>query len=430
MYPDMSGNQHLSQTSVATNLYVAAALRDATESHIHLHPSQGKVAVAVNNGRIVAAGLLGEVEHAIDSGPVKRIDLPDCLLLPGLVNTHTHLDLTDIGPRPYTGNFIDWVKMVMANRPTDPKAIHAAVNHGLKLSRQAGTLTIGDIAGSLHAIQARLKPEQDPPPPGYSWLECFGFGDEALAARPDLKQLDPIKHWIEIQYQPHAPYSAGIPLFEDAGLVGLELASTHLAETHEELEFVRDATGPFAELLKGMGKWHDSIKPTGLTPIEYLKPVFELAYMWVLAHCNYVTDSDIEYLANKGFLSVAYCPRASDYFGHRNHRYRDMIEAGVNVSLGTDSIICHQSLSILDEMRHLYHRDRTDPHLLLKMATTNGANALTMIDIDTTLSRNASPGLIAIPYDHDPKNTKLDPLQQILAQDQAPHVKTLELPQR
>jgi len=87
--------------------------------------------------------------------------------------------------------------------------------------------------------------------------------------------------------------------------------------------------------------------------------------------------------------TVAYCPRASDYFGATRsfgpHRYREMISAGINVALGTDSLVnlptaaalaANGGMSILDEMRYLYRRDHTDPVTLLKMGTLNGAQAL------------------------------------------------------
>jgi cytosine/adenosine deaminase-related metal-dependent hydrolase len=111
-----------------------------------------------------------------------------------------------------------------------------------------------------------------------------------------------------------------------------------------------------------------------------------------------VTDADIELLARTG-ASVAYCPRASEYFGHRLHRYMEMLEAGVNVCLGTDSIICHGTLSIVDEMRRLHRRDKADPHMLLAMATTRGAAALGLDHAQATLTPGAPARLVAIGYD-------------------------------
>jgi cytosine/adenosine deaminase-related metal-dependent hydrolase len=107
---------------------------------------------------------------------------------------------------------------------------------------------------------------------------------------------------------------------------------------------------------------------------------------FLVAHVNDCDDAAIRTLARTG-TSVAYCPRASAYFGAERHfgphRYRDMLGAGINVALGTDSIVNlpesavgAAGMSILDEMRFLYRRDGTDPRVLLGMGTVNGARAL------------------------------------------------------
>ena len=98
-------------------------------------------------------------------------------------------------------------------------------------------------------------------------------------------------------------------------------------------------------------------------------------------------------------IGVAYCPRASAYFGHANHRYRDMLGAGVNVALGTDSILClgtADRISVLDEMRLLHRRDATDPMTLLAMTTIKGARVLGTRESLVTLKPGESAGLLAL----------------------------------
>jgi aminodeoxyfutalosine deaminase len=177
--------------------------------------------------------------------------------------------------------------------------------------------------------------------------------------------------------------------------------STHLAETLEEAEFVRDARGPFADMLKRIGKWDDAIQATGLSPIEFFQDDLGMS-PWLLAHCNYVSDKDLKILAKagRGRVSVAYCSVASEYFGHTSHRYRDMLDAGINVCLGTDSILCQpkserQPLGILPQMRRLFRRDRTDPGTLLAMATVRGARAIQFHEDSTTLSVRNDLGLLS-----------------------------------
>lgn len=413
-----------------TTLIRCGAVRDA--AGVSARPG----AVAVRDGVIVAAGEERDVRDAAGGGRLgvdRVIDAPDTLILPAMVNAHAHLDLTDLGRRPYGGDFIDWIRTVMRDRPTDDAAITAAVRRGLRMSRDAGVGLLGDIAGTPTAVRARINAEQELQIAGTSWLECVGIGRAAeeaalqaaetvMSLRKELRRDDPAQ--FHIDYQPHAPYSAGLPLYELASdyNFGGRCASTHLAETDWEVEFIRDASGPFADLLKQLGKWDETIEPVGMTPVARLRDVLKRG-VWTVVHCNYVTDDDIRIIAEigNGNIAVAYCPVASDYFGHRGHRYRDMLAAGINVCLGTDSIVCQppdepQPLGILPQMRHLFRRDDVDADVLLAMATTSGAAAPAFHDKWTGTLRQGEPArLLGMRFDADDDT---DPLVQVLVNDE------------
>jgi cytosine/adenosine deaminase-related metal-dependent hydrolase len=408
----------------------AGALRDAAA--VNCRPG----AIALHGRTILAAGDSAEVRRQLPQPPDTTIDLPDTLILPAMVNAHAHLDLTTLGPQLYEGDFIQWIRGVMRDRPRSDAGITAAVERGLRLSREAGVAAIGDIAGSAAAVRARLRAGMDIAAAGISFLECFGLGAAGSAAVEAAKRqwgaldgeaaqragvncaadsprrvpLDWSFH-VRVELQPHAPYSAGPALYRLAADLG-STPSTHLAETQAECELVRDATGPFADLLRQLGKWDASIRPRGCSPVQWL--INEVGGRgWLLAHCNYVDDNDIALLASAG-CSVAYCPVASDYFGHQHHRYRDMLAAGVNVCLGTDSILCQtaceaQPLGILAQMRHLHRRDAVSPATLLHMATVAGAKAMQLPP--PTMAAGSVASLAAIQFDPaDPT----DPLEQIL----------------
>lgn len=405
-------------------IYRAAAIRDAQGTK----SSPG--AIAVKHGRVVASGHPDSLHKRLLKNAT-FIDRPDELILPALVNAHTHLDLTAIGPVPYAGSFAAWLRDVVSKRPTEPIKIIESVRQGLRLSRQAGTGHLGNIAGSTAAVMARRQAPKDLLIPGVSYMECFGLGEQQNPAvvrverwlndLPFETRIDNHDRGAVLGLSPHAPYSTGLEVYKAARRLShtrFYRLTTHLAETREELEFVRDATGPFADLLKELGKWDNDIQPTGQHPVTWLEPVLKHA-RWLLAHCNYVEDEHIEILQKTG-TSVAYCPVASDYFGHKDHRYRDMLDAGVNVCLGTDSILCQPAnephpMGILPQMRHLFRRDQTDPSLLLKMATTAGMLALEFSETHATLQKNAPAQFAAIKINpHDP----LDPLVQALSGDQ------------
>jgi cytosine/adenosine deaminase-related metal-dependent hydrolase len=144
---------------------------------------------------------------------------------------------------------------------------------------------------------------------------------------------------VRFGIQPHAPYTVGFGGFEHAVALGDERGwplCTHAAESSEERALIGQGVGPARELLEMFGLWEDRLLASigkGRTPIEFLGPALR-ARAWLLAHVNDTSDRDIETIAGAG-ASVVYCPRSSAYFGAAEHfephRYREMIDAGVNV---------------------------------------------------------------------------------------------------
>lgn len=349
---------------------------------------------------VLAVGRPSDVAAHPAAPMAQPLPRPGCVLIPGLVNAHTHLDLTHIGPRPHDpdGGFHPWIDLIRAHRHADDAAIAAAVHQGIALLRAGGVVAVGDIAGAPKATPnlTPFRTLRDSGLLGVSYLEFFGIG-RSWPSQPERlapviqRALDESAPAARVRFglQPHAPTTVDIRLYQwavgECRGRGLPL-STHLAETPEEHRFVAAADGPQREFLERLGLWDGSILEhlgRGRTPVAHLAPILA-QFPTLVAHVNDADDAAIETLAHTG-ASVAYCPRASAYFAaHRHfgpHRYRDMLGAGVNVCLGTDSIVnippeAASRLSTLDEMRFLHQRDAADPAMLLAMATTNGARAL------------------------------------------------------
>ena len=397
-----------------TVLY-AAAVRDA--AGVNARPG----AVLVQGGAVVAAG-------EPDSLPAELVEQaevihrPNDLLLPAMVNAHTHLELTEVGPQPYdpAGGFVGWVRMVHLLAPHLDLDWESPVIQGARESVQAGVQAVGDI-GPPDDVDSIKKANGLA---GVSYRQIFGIGSPFDAAAFGIVQ-DAQRYGLD-GLQPHAPYSAGPSVYTAALQTELPI-STHLAEHQEEARFISECKGPMLDYLKEIGKWDESFAQhygQGLSPVQWMKPYLEAAAPdggWLVAHCNYVSDEDIAILADTN-TSVAYCPIASEYFGHENHRYRDMLAAGVNVCLGTDSIVGTdpndpQPLGLLSAMRLLFQRDRMSPETLLKMATMNGAAAMRCSDSRLATLQSGAPARFAcIPID---PNSAIDPLEQALT-GQAP----------
>jgi cytosine/adenosine deaminase-related metal-dependent hydrolase len=358
-------------------------------------------ALLAEAGRIVASGPPASIGAVANDVP--SIDLPGCVLMPGLVNAHAHLDLTHVGAVPYGGDFVAWIDMVRARRATEEAAIEASVRAGAMLARTGGTAFVGDIAGT--SSPAAVKGLRASGLTGVSYLEVFGHGRRqagAIARLEGLLETIPLEaDGVRVGIQPHAPYSCGPEVYRAAAATDRPLA-THLAETPAEIEFTSTGGGPLAGLLRRLGVWDPSIEGDGLHPVDALAAILASRPM-VAAHLNYIDERHVEILARMA-LTVAYCPRASAYFRHPEdgrpaHRYRALLDAGVNVALGTDSAICLPAsgrLSVLDEMRFLWRRDGTVPRRLLGMATVGGAHGLGIDPSLVTLAPGPTAGVIAV----------------------------------
>ncbi len=394
--------------------------------------------------RIAAVGPASAIDHhpLAHSPNLARIRRPDAILLPGLVNAHTHLDLTHIGPRDFvaSGGFVGWVDMVRAARCLEPDTIADAVRQGIRQSLLGGVVAVGDIAGAPRAFPQRapLDALASSPLSGVSFAEFFAIGKPEHANRARIADFlattphHPTPH-VRLGLQPHATNTVSKPTFlwaiEQAARDSLPLM-THLAETPEERRFIAEAKGPQRELLERLGVWDDAILEhigQGASPVAHLAPVLSharaLGVPCAVAHVNDASDDDLELLASTGAI-VCYCPRASDYFRAHDalgpHRYRDMLAAGIPVALGTDSIINlppdtalpnGPGMSTLDEMRYLFRRDHTDPRTLLAMATTTAARALALPPANFTLASNVEPaGIVAVPI----RASEPDPLRAAL----------------
>ncbi|GIK19386.1 MAG: 8-oxoguanine deaminase [Phycisphaerales bacterium] len=379
-------------------------------------------------GRAVAlaVGRPDEVSRHPGAPAAREVSLRGWVLLPGLVNAHTHLDLTHLGPREHDpeDGFVAWVETVRAGRRQGDEEIAESVRLGVGLCLAGGTVAVGDISGapSGRPTVAPLRALREGPLSGVSFVEFFAAG--ALRDR-SLARLDQFleEHAEELTagslvragLQPHAPNTVEPGGYEHAVALaqryGLALC-THLAETVEERRFIADAEGPQRALLERVGAWEDRLLGVfgcGLHPIDHLAPTLSRA-PFLVAHVNDCPDEErLRVLARAG-VSVAYCPRASAYFGaparFGAHRYREMLAAGINVCLGTDSIVnlpreaadeSRGGMNVLDEMRVLVERDGVDARTALAMGTTNGARALGLDEAGFLLrARGRVAGLVAV----------------------------------
>ena len=280
-------------------------------------------AVAIQGSKIVDVGPYPTVRA---SGAPPIHDLGEATLTPGLVNAHTHLDLTSGADSVQrTPKFTDWVFQIVGKRT--PSAIGPSVREGVQQSLAGGATTVGDIDGTGESIQVL----RDTPIRKVVFFEVLGFSCEHaargltrlavyLGAPPAPDSL------LTAALSPHAPYSTSAEIYRQCTVSGVSVC-THIAETKEELEFLSSGTGAFLDYLEAFGISTAEWVPPQLTPMQYMETLGVLQKDSLLVHCNYLTDTDVTTLAESG-ASVVFCPRSHHYFYHTDHPVLQLIEKG------------------------------------------------------------------------------------------------------
>ncbi|MBF8276710.1 MAG: atzA [Candidatus Brocadiaceae bacterium] len=335
-------------------------------------------AVAVTGAKIHRVGLWCEMSAI--PGVEKVIDLGNAVIMPGLINTHTHLDLSNLHNRiKPTSNFTHWVFQVIGARMRwNDEDYVSSIEKGAKLSIESGVTTVADISNTGHAFSVLKKS----PLRKVVYKEIIGLKSEQAAdIMKKLKEEIPqIKtdELLSVGLSPHAPYSVSRELYQAVcGFAGESRlpVCTHLAETLDEIEFLTKGTGIFPAFLRQIRALPEGWKPPETTPIRYLNEMGVINNRTLLIHCNYVSDEEIALIQSSG-ASVAFCPRSHRFFGHTNHPVHRFLDAGVNVGIGTDSLASNDSLSVLDELKYLSAIHTISPQTLISMATVNGAKAI------------------------------------------------------
>ena len=370
----------------------------------HVFPVSGpplpRGTVTVEGDRITAVRPHGERTADTDFG--------NAALIPGLVNAHTHLDLSAArGAVPPTtaDTFTDWLRAVVAFRRQSTTPTPDAVRAGLAESLRYGTTLLGDIStdGTSFDILA------DAPVRAVVFHEVIGLRPERFAATQGA-----CRAWLAGELQsltllarrgvsPHAPYTTQFAGFRGWGDVML---AGHVAELPGEADFLRTHAGPLRDFLESLGAWADvELAPSVAAVVEALSRTRSLVvhgnYLTVAEHAKHFTPS----------MMLVVCPRTHAAFGHPRHPWPAFAAAGVRVAVGTDSLASNPDLDVLAEIRLLH---RTNPDVpgaqLLCMATLDGAEALGFAAECGSLEVGKSADFVAVPLpdaDGDPHDLLL-----------------------
>ena len=375
------------------------------------------------DGRIASVG-----PHAAVPSPEDALvlDLGESVLLPGLVNAHTHLELTGFERAGAALEFRDWITMIRElKQRRSPARFLEAARTGIRDCWAAGITTIADTGDSGAVLQALAElggsgivyQEVFGPHPAQLEKSVSGLSERVNALLPLCGER------VRLGVSPHAPYTVSGPLYsrvaEWARRRGLPLA-VHLAESKAESEFVSHGTGPFAEawIKRGIPLLSDPSHRTAPTaptsPVQWLDQNEVLGPDTLCIHAIQLTGEDIRILASRA-VAVAHCPLSNARHGHGDAPVGALLRAGLRVGLGTDSVASVGSLDLLAEARAARARAGFGAAESLALATVEGARALGLETQIGTLTPGKWGDMVAIALPEGAPGSASGPVEHVLA---------------
>ena len=387
-------------------------------------------AVAIQDATIVAVGGASEVTARFPE--YHNLDFGNAVILPGLVNAHSHLELTVMRGflEREERDFSTWLKkLTRARLAMTPEDLFVSAMCGAVEAMRAGVTCFGDSSSlaseSMKALrQMGLR--------GIVYQESFG-PDPTLARENFLKLTGQVAELREREtslvhagVSPHAPYTVSPPQLELIARFALDEklpVMMHAAESESEKLFMFEGAGTFADGLRLRGiDW----QAPGISTIQHLEQRGILETKPLLAHCVTVDDGDIE-LIRKSDASIAHCPRSNAKLGHGRAPFAKFIAADLKVGIGSDSVASNNNCDILEEARFATLLSRvSEPRPLgaagthvsasqaLFAATRGGALALGLADRIGSLAEGMQADLIAVGLDGAHQQPAVDPSDALI----------------
>ena len=370
-------------------------------------------AVAIEGELIASVGTREALSTAFPNATV--VDCGEAAIIPGLINCHTHLELTAMRGflEREESDFFAWLKKLTIARlegMTDDDLLVSATSGAVEAVR-AGITCVADASD---AASASMKALRAVGLRGIVYQESFG-PDPSMARENCEKLTEKVKTLRELEsnrvrvgVSPHAPYTVSGPQLELIAQFAIAEdlpLMMHAAESEAEALLMHDGSGPFAKNLSLRGiEW----RAPGMSTIEYLKARGILDARPLLAHCIRVNDDDIETMRQSG-ARVAHCPKSNAKLEHGRAPLAAFIKHSLTVGIGSDSVASNNTCDMLEEARFAALLSRLDKskngdHMVsaedvLYAATLGGARALGLDDRIGALAPGRQADLAVVALD-------------------------------
>lgn len=332
------------------------------------------------------------------------------MVLPGLVNAHTHLELSHLaGAVTPASSFVQWVRAMLRVRAAATRSaadVSSAISRAIAAMEATGTAGIGDIGNTDLSILPLTASSLS----GVHFREALGFAaaqSDRIAAETRLGAVLAQSRLVEqgctrviASVAPHAPYSTSASLIQSLAhgyAATREVSSIHLGESPEEVEFLATGRGPLRGLLTDLGAWDESWLPPGLSPVAYLRQLDVLHERLLIVHGTQLTPTELDTLALQGATLVV-CPRSNAWVGAGVPPVVAAMASGVRLAVGTDSLASVDDLNMFAELAALRGIAPGVPaSRLLEAATLGGARALGCDGLGVLAPGASSRAVVRVP---------------------------------
>ncbi len=370
-------------------------MRYITANYIHTGKGEiltDTILIINENGTIEDIKPINEVEAS-------KVEKYEGNIIPGLINTHCHLELSHMKGKVATGtSLIPFISNVVSFRESPPEKIKQAIVEADEYMYQQGIVAVGDISNKLDTKDQKEKSKIN----YYTFVEMFDFLQDEWSQKEFDKYYEVFEGQArsggnKVSCVPHAPYTVSKSLFAKINQANTEACtvSIHNQETPPENELFLTGKGNFLNFYKGFNIPLDGFQLTGKPSIQYAIENMDPNQKTLFVHNTLTTTNDIKAAhewSNKVYWAT--CPNANLYIENRLPNYQYFLDSNAKMTIGTDSLTSNWQLSVLEEMITISkYQSYVDFPTLLKWATVNGAEALGMDEDLGSIEIGKTPGI-------------------------------------
>ncbi len=332
------------------------------------------------------------------------------IIVPGFVNCHAHLELSDMkGKVEKGGGLGSFITAVRENRNPDTDKALEAIRDYDRVLYQTGTSAVADICNSTLTFKTKEKSSIY----YINLLEIFGLNPDDIESKlayilslRNEASLYSLLSWIV----PHSVYSLSSGLFEKISplIADNDITSIHFLESEQERLLIDQLSGPMLDSFKLIGIDKTILKNRVADHISVIEKYLPSYGSLILVHNTFATETDISRLNQRPETWWCLCPGSNLYIENTLPPLNNLIKHKASIVLGTDSLASNESLNLLEELKILQQNFHSITlNQLIQWACKNGADALRLPHLGT-IETGKSPGLVLI-EDCDLENIRLTP---------------------